>query len=132
MPHTIRRLPRESIIVVTYEEPFDYTMANFETIFREVGKLAEGIEGPIFAINDANGLKLNFSTLVTALTNALFNPISKYPGSDRTIGLLVGKGMLFDILQKAVGRKQHGELKMAVFETLEEAIEYARTELRQS
>lgn len=132
MPHTIRRLPGVPIIVITYKEPFDYTMLNFETIFKEVGKQAEGIEGTIYNINDASGLKLNFSTVVKALTNALFRPMSVYPGGERTVTVVVGKGMLFDIAQKAAGRKQHGELAMLVFETLEEALEDIRNRLKKS
>lgn len=132
MPYTIQRLPGEPIIIITYTEPFDYNMTNFETIFKEVGKAAQGIDGTIYDINDVHGLNLNFGTVVKAISNALFHPLTNYPGSERTVTIMIGKGVLFDVAQKAAGRKQHGELQVLIFETVETALENIRNKLKSS
>ena len=127
MPHTVRKLPGEPIIVVTYTEPFDYAMG-FEDIKNSIGKIANGIEGPVFDIHDVSTLQFTFSKVVTALRNALLNPTLK--GKTTTLG--VGAGILFDLATKAASRRQYGMTNILLFPTPEEAISYARERLKQS
>jgi hypothetical protein len=127
MPHTIQRLSNEPIILVTYEEPFDYALG-FEEIKKAVASTAEGIEGQVYDIHDVRQLRLNFSKVVTALANALLNPILK--GRTTTIG--VGTGMLFDLATKAAGQKQYGTLNVLIFPTVEEAVNYVHEHLKKS
>lgn len=128
MSYQIQQLNDEPIIIITYQEPFDYGK-DFDNVKDAIAARVEGIEGKIYEIHDARALQLSFPNLVIALASALLTRGKEYSHKDRLVTIGVGSGPLFDIATKAAAQKQYGERSVHVKTSLEEAIDFAHQEI---
>jgi hypothetical protein len=122
MPYRIERLSGEPIVVVTWQGSF--SERDFVAVCGDVVNLV-GPERPIVRIDDVRDLKADFGDIVSGMGVAR----KKLPGSpsDPTFkALLVGSGMLWNLVSKGAKQLQYGGIDVPLFTSMEEAIENAR------
>ncbi|HEC22198.1 MAG TPA: hypothetical protein ENI95_04705 [Chloroflexi bacterium] len=125
MSFTMQRLPDEPILIVTR---FDAVPSDLPDIFRLSLELKKEIEGTVYRIHDLSRIDLDFSTMVEGMANAS----AKCEGSmrdSRFRDILVGSHELIQLASAAFQQKQYGGLTIPLFESLEEAVEYARLQI---
>jgi hypothetical protein len=124
MSYRLERLPDEPIVVLTLLPDFSMRQ-DIRASSEEAALLIEQVAGDrIYFIYDLRDLRLNFSDVVTGLgqaakaTDMLKNP--------RIRTIIVGSGALVEMGVKALSQEQYGGRPAPLFETVEEAIDYAR------
>lgn len=126
--YTLEQLPGEPIIIMTYKEPFDWQTEIPEASVEFVRMLEEQ-PGPVYFIHDfgfvgATVADAIFTTnYVTRISKVLHHPKMKEFLATRASGLvaLAAKGMDSDIF---------GNVPVKAFDTVEEALEYARMNIQ--
>ena len=118
--------PGEPIVVTTYSEPYppdkDIVEAN-----HQVKAILEQIDGPIYLINDIRSVEFNFSQVVVSMATAFKDRSSLPP--DRIIGIAVGTQSMLKLFVNSAKQFQYGEVSIERFDTVEEAIAFARERL---
>jgi chromosome condensin MukBEF ATPase and DNA-binding subunit MukB len=129
MPVTVTRLPDEPIILAHIYDRMD--LATIRSMFEQTAALAQEIEGPLFRITNFRDVDVS----IREMANALVEANRCAPGSTRdprvTPIMVAGRNrvrLLFD----AMKRKEFGGREVLVFDTLDEALSYARSQVRQS
>ncbi|HEC22199.1 MAG TPA: hypothetical protein ENI95_04710 [Chloroflexi bacterium] len=125
MSFTVQRLPNEPILIVTR---FDATPSDLLQIFQQSLELSEDIEGTVYRIHDISRVDLDFGTMVAGMANAS----EKRKGSmrdPRFQDILVGGHELIRLASAAFQQEQYGNLTIPFFESLEEALDYARKQI---
>jgi hypothetical protein len=127
MKFNVERLSNEPILIVTIYK--DYVVGRdsaeiVQTVDSKIGKEESGL----YSIYDLRDMKMTFGELVLALSNQS----QRAPGAmadPRTQAVIVGSSELVRFGAEAFKQEQYGNLKFPLFETLDEALVYARTEV---
>ncbi len=125
MSFTVQRLPNEPILIITR---FDATPSDLPQIFQQSLELSEDIEGTVYRIHDISRINPDFGTMVMGMANAS----EKREGSmrdPRFQDILVGSHELIRLASAAFQQEQYGGLTIPLFESLEEALDYARKQI---
>ena len=128
MPFKIERLPGESIIVTTWAEPANLTEEMPES-WKKIDALIGPDEDKVYCITDLRGLSVDFSTMIKGMTLQR----GRQPGSSsdlRIRSILVGTGMLWEIVSKGVKQIRGGNAELPLFSTMEEALAHAREKIK--
>jgi hypothetical protein len=123
MGFQVKRFENEPIILVTWTDPMDVGK-DIPDSFPAIDALVEEDEA-VFCINDLRGIKTNFSETVIAMAYSR----KKAPGSPRDPRLhniLVSPNELMQLVARSAGQDQYGNLNVAIYGTVEEALEHAR------
>ena len=128
MRYTVERLSNEPIIVVVIGT--DYAVGKH---FLELAQLVDSKVGKdetgVYAIFDITEMKMSFGDLVIAMSNQS----QKAPGAladPRLNTLIVGSGDLVKLGIQAFQQEQYGNLNFRLFTSVDEALKYAREELK--
>jgi hypothetical protein len=124
MSYNFERLPGEGILIVTYHE--DYSVRLHAAASVEEGtKLLDAEKTPIYFIIDAIAVSIDLddlissATLATRQTRFLTHPII------REI-ILVTRSKLLSLAAKGLDSVAFGHVKVRVFATRDDALNYAR------
>lgn len=128
MPIQTEKLPEENIILATYTNP--YKVADSEITLELLGQLLPEMEGGVFLVVDASQLSMNFSDLVQGLATVASNQYGKILAEKRLRIAAVVTNKILEFGTKALSQLQYGGLKVEVFNTLDDALVFARSELR--
>lgn len=126
MAFDVERLEGEPIVVVRGRTLPDDHRQEMQKMFDAVNKLI-GPDEKVFCITDLTEMKINFSNLVMGMSSIR----DKRPGSPsdpRVTSVMVGSGALWSLAASAASQTQYGGVKVKIFSTLEEAVEFARQE----
>ncbi len=126
MSYLIEQMAGEPIVIVTFEEGFDAGTQTGDLI-RDVTETLAHTSGPIFTIFEASKVKITFSKLAAGMADATrLLPSRGLP--PRIQGLVVCRDDLIRLGARAINHSQGSEV--LVFDTLDEALSYARLSLR--
>lgn len=127
MKFKVERLPNEPILIVTIYKEYVVGRDSAEIVQTVDSKIGKD-EAGLYSIYDLREMKMTFGELVLALSNQS----QKAPGAmadPRTQAIIVGASELVRFGAEAFKQEQYGNLKFPLFETLDEALGYARTEV---
>ncbi len=133
MPVKLERIPGESIIHATVDEPFD-PEHDIRNMYNDYISLRMPIPGQVALIIDVGKTVQgpdSFSNMVIALAE-----ISKGIRTSKSAGftsppivILVGSGMIADLVAKAPEQEQYGGVRGLLCSSYEEALALAREKL---
>jgi hypothetical protein len=127
MSYRLEQLPDEPIIVLSLLSDSSLREQISDSAEEATLLIEEAAEEWVYLIYDVRNLRPNFSDLVGALgqatkaTNLFKNP--------RLRTVVVGSGPLVEMGVKALSQEQYGGRPAPLFETVEEAIDYARQQV---
>lgn len=130
MPIEVELFQDEPIIILHMSEPVDY-----EFLARDaaelVTKATAGMDGPIYRISNYNALKPSFTDMLLAISGARQ---AKKGGlkDERMRPILVSNHELAKIGRIALNQSQYSLGHVQVFTTPEEAVAYAREQIKAS
>jgi hypothetical protein len=129
MTPSITKLPDEPIVIVTIRLPLHEYLDDIAILNEQVAQILATTEGPVYRISDGSKLDdIAFSDILLWLGEQR----TSRPGSvldSRVIPIAVGSGRMAQAgLRKLAERTG---VHMPLFETLEEAVEFARAQLAQ-
>jgi hypothetical protein len=128
MPYTVQRLPSEPIIVVSWSNPTDSAKDSLK-MSAEVDALIAPDENHIYCVQDFRNLKVDFSSMVTGMATQR----EKRPGAagdPRLRTIMVGSGLLWELASKGAKQLQYGGLDIPLFSSVDDAVAYARTKVK--
>ena len=114
------------IIIATYSEPFSPSEDVIQTN-RLVAEALDNIEGAVYLINDIRQVDLTFSRVVQTMASAFRDDTTLEPS--RIHGIAVGASGMLKLFVDSAKQFQYGNIDIAMFDTAEEAIEYARQKI---
>jgi len=128
MKFTVERLPNEPILMITILK--DYVVGKdtpdiVRTVDSKIGKDETGL----YSIYDLREMKMTFGDLVLALSNQS----QKAPGAmadPRASAVIVGSSEMVKLGAQAFQQEQYGNLKFPLYQSVEEALSYAREQLQ--
>lgn len=127
MKFTVERLPNEPILIVTIGK--DYQVGkDSPDIFRAVDSKIGKDESGLYSIYDLREMKMTFGDLVIALSNQS----QKAPGAmadPRASAVIVGSSEMVKLGAQAFQQEQYGNLKFPLYESVEDALKYAREQV---
>jgi hypothetical protein len=126
MAYELKQLEGEPIIVVTYKEPYSPGEDVIQTN-RLVAQKLDNIEGAVYLINDIREVNLTFSRVVQTMAAAFNDNTTLAP--NRIHGIAVGASKMLKLFVDSAKQMQYGNIDVVMFDTAEEAIEYARKKL---
>ncbi len=121
----VTRLPEEPIIIATLCGPLNVDVVR--TVFTQTAELAQDVNGPIYRISDFLNADASFKSLVGVITET--TRLRPYGTRDPRIHpvLVCGYNRL-RFLPELLCRKEFGSVKVPIFDTLDEALIYARSQ----
>lgn len=127
MTYTIEKLPNEPILLQTFNPGFSMIKDGPASI-EDATRLLDSLDEPVFFINDMSHSTPSFEEVLhgsnmTARQTQLF----KHPMIRETI--IVTSSSLMTLAVKGMNSATFGNLQMKVTRTLDEALEYTRTQL---
>lgn len=129
MPYTVTPQGDDPILLVEMSDPFDFRKdprairAKILDVFGSSGR-------PFFIIYDLRKLPITFNDVVTAVTDAVNVKESKYEiFQDYGRMSLVGAGPLITLTVRISSRFVPTSGEIRAFDTVEEALEYARSQV---
>lgn len=129
MTVTVNKLPDEPVILISCQEPVDWSK-EFHAALEELVRLRDSLEGcpKYYAIIDVTAVTMGFSDVVLALGEA--HEASKKHRQDMPVSLsLVGSGGLMELASKAMGQQQYGKYHMPLYTSLDKALEIVRADI---
>ncbi len=125
----IEQLSEEPIILYTYSNPYKAN-EEIQAVIDGATELTAGIPGTVYAIHDVHNVKVSFSELVSSMGTAIKSFRELKPDFlERTKTILVGTSSLLKLAADSFNQVQYGELSVELFDTVNEALAYARGEI---
>lgn len=127
MSVSVKKLPGEPIVIVTYTMPFkgkdDVNAAN-----AGVADLITRVEGDLYRIADLSTVTIEWNELIRALQEATHRKEGTLRDS-RVHSIFVGEDQGVVMAVNSLKQQQYGGIDAKWFATLNEALEYARNEI---
>jgi hypothetical protein len=127
MAFTIEQLPGEPIWIITYEEPIDFKNDPVG-VKSYLGEATADCPGVFYSVHDARDITVKFSDVVMGLAAAFRTSNFKLDAS-RGRMLVVGAEKLIRLAAESAKQVQYGGVHIEIFDTMEEALAYAREQL---
>ncbi len=124
---TAQHLPNEPILIIKLYR--DYVVGKdtaemLSTVNEQIGENESGL----YSIYDLTEMKMSFGDLVMAMSNQA----QKAPGAmadPRVTTVIVGSSEMVKLGVQAFQQEQYGNLRFPLYESVEEALKYAREQL---
>ncbi len=129
MPVEVERLEGEPIIIVRASGHIEPRQGMLE-MYAAVDALIKPDE-KVFCITDLSEMSVSFSDLVMGMS-AIREKRPGSPNDPRICNIMVGSGPMWNLASKAAKQLQYGGVDVHLFSAMEEAIEYARKEMKGS
>ncbi len=126
MSTTVEKLPGEPIAIIVHHPPY---IPNDAILYaeQELAKILASMEGPLYVITDFRAIDVTFSDLVMSLADAVARSDEGSVKSERTRLVLVGSSQLVAMGASAFAQEQYGGFYVPFFASVEEALEYCRS-----
>jgi len=127
MKVTAKRLPNEPILIIKLYKDYVVGRDTAEMLSTVNGQIGADESG-LYSIYDLTEMKMTFGDLVMALSNQA----QKAPGAmadPRVTTVIVGSSELVKFGAQAFQQEQYGNLKFPLYESVDEALKYAREQL---
>lgn len=124
MTVTVKQLDNEPIVIATIYDPVDMLVDPFVNR-DESNHIARRFTGKVYRITDFSRFHLTFSQLVQGLAEDI------RLSAPNLVHLFVGSSELVNFAGDVIKQKQYGEREARVFANVDEAVAYARAELKQ-
>lgn len=125
MVFSVERLEGESIIIFTLLDGYNFEL-DTPAAHEEIAKYtAEINKKPIYRITDFSKVTMSFTDLVLGLTSGT----KEEPGSladSRLRNLFVGDDDMVEFAAESLIQTQYGKIPTLVFDSMDEAVAYAR------
>jgi hypothetical protein len=129
MPFRVERLNNKPIITTTWSEPADIAK-EMPASWKEIDSQIGPGESEIYSITDLRELSISFSSIVSGM--ALQRGRMAGSASDPRIrSILVGAGVLWQVVSRAVRQVQGASIELPLFSTMEEALAHVNKKLMQ-
>lgn len=125
--YSVERLPDEPIIIGIFHDTFSLK-EDVDPYISEVQALFDELGTGFFYVNDTRNLHVNlFQDLLVAVNKATrgLGAVLRHPGMEEYI--LVTTDKLLQMSARGLRAEVFGGIPATVFETIEEAMEYARS-----
>ena len=129
MTITVEKLPGEPIVIATYQEPIDW-QKEIPEMFEQILVLRDTFEGcpKYYAILDLRAIKIGFSEMVLTMGEA--RKAGKKRRPDMPVSpSLIGSGPIIRLASKAMEQQQYGEYRVALYTSLDKALDMIRAEI---
>jgi hypothetical protein len=129
MSYTIEKLRGEPILVNILHEDFRFGSKSQTNAHDEVIRILDDAPEPLFMIIDMSQVSMDFVSLMSNANTATrgVSPILHHPKIRRTI--IVSNDLIIKLSVQGMDSPIFGNVSMMLFSTLDEAIDYARSEL---
>ncbi len=128
MPFAIIQMPGEPIVLVRIEVPLEQHIASAASVNAQLAQLASASSGDIYILIDMRGQAPTFSDILIGIQ--LLNQPESWLEQRSARPVLVGTDPMLRIAIKRF--KQQLGLDLVHFETMDEALVYARAEIAKS
>ena len=128
MPFAIIQMPGEPIVLVRIEVPLEQHIASATSVNAQLAQLARASSGDIYILIDMRGQVPTFSDILIGIQ--LLNQPESWLEQRAVRPVLVGTDPMLRIAIKRF--KQQLGLDLVHFETMDEALAYARAEIAKS
>lgn len=124
LTYSVEKLQDEPIMIVRLVE-VDQLQPSMPTTGAEVAAILDSVSEPVFLILDMSNIKISLDTLVSSTNRAV--GIDKFLTHPNVSELLdVTTNPMLRLAAKGTASKVFGNIKTQVFDTLEDALAYAR------
>lgn len=136
MAVTYEKLPNEAITIITVSGSVDegFLLPGPDEMDREILGIVEETPGHDYLIIDINDVQMSFSELVMVL-GGVRREIKEMGGGafvhTNITYLFVGSDDMAELAVKALGQDQYGHIEALLFPTVNEALAFAREQIRQ-
>jgi hypothetical protein len=130
MPIQVEFMKDEPITVYHYPEKLESNQDIRDAVIEATNHNRNLTDPVIWVIHDTTHLKLDFSTLVSALVTLTKEGPEGFD-DPRLRAAAVSSSELVKLAAKAAGQRQYGSWQVAIFNTYEEALAHAREDLAQ-
>jgi hypothetical protein len=131
MSYSFELLPDEPILIATMYDSFSIKH-DAEAHLSELASILDGLDQRVCYISDIRALKINvFQDFLAAVSKAFRGneAVIKHPNITTTI--IVSTAELIKLSAKGLNTEVFGHLSLPVFDTLDEALAYARSLIKQ-
>ena len=131
MPFTVERVGNEPILLLALKEPLNL-QEEIGGIFRTIDKHLSNMPTPAVVIHDFSEFHISFGDLVMGLQAQTKTPNA--PGTltdERSHTCIIGNDDIIRIASDSLKQDQYGGLDVPIYESYDEAIQYARQWLAQ-
>lgn len=125
MPYSVRKLP--DMPVILFESPPGESISgNFEAIAAEISRLLETQPEPVFLVIDIRNVTLALDDMLRGIDLATrgHRPVLLHPRIRENVFAAAAPMSIMAL--KALSSATFGQVKMAQFETVEQALDYCR------
>jgi hypothetical protein len=129
MSFKIEKLPNEPIIICTLAPNFE-PANDYPSFWPQLGKMVEGMEGPIYRITHLLSTNFNFGQMTVAIGEETRSGLPGSLGDPRIRSVLVSQAALAQLAVQSLQQEQYGQRDNPLFGTLEEALAYVREQQR--
>lgn len=129
MSFSIEKLPGEPIIISTMARDFN-PHQNGEAFWNALAAAMEGEASPIYRITVLDGIEANFSDMMITLAEEARGDRPGSTADPRIRALLVARIPMAQLAVEGLKQDQYGQLDVSLFTTLDEALDYARAEIK--
>jgi hypothetical protein len=131
MPFTIEKLANEPIVFVTISNPFE-VKHDVPLFAHQLQAVFDAEDGPLWDVTDVRGLSIDFSDMVSGMAMMTRGELGVLRDPKlRRFAILVSNNLIM-IAAKGLGQAQYGAIPMLICETLDEAFERVRSEIRET
>ena len=126
MGFTLELLPHEPILITTAKGML--VVQDFANMFTASRKLLKGVEGPIYRISDFREASSSFTDLIR-LAQIASKGGEGTTTDPRIKAVLVGTNQWVSLARTIFEQPQYTSVRFPTFETMEDALLYARNQL---
>jgi hypothetical protein len=125
MAFTIEKIPLEQIIIITLHPDFD-AGTGYPELWKQLAPYVADMEAPIYRITVMEFEDVDLEEMTHMLAQEAQSGMPGSAGDPRVKPLLVSEAALAQMGAASPDQEQYGRINSPVFETLEEALSYAR------
>jgi hypothetical protein len=125
MPFTVTQIPGEPIVIAQIEVPLEQHMASIKSVTDQLARLAATSSPLLFVLVDLRDQSLSFSDILIGME--ILNAPPNWLAQPTVRTVLVGTDPMIGIALKRF--KQQLGVDLTRFETIEDALAYARAEI---
>lgn len=128
MPFVVRKLPGEPIIITTIALPLHRYTQNLRSLNAQIAGIAARESGQLYRIMDGRNVELSFSDILLYLDENRSGPGTL--ADPRLHSIFVSPHPMGEVLVRKLAREM--DLVIPHFRRLDEALHYARAQIRAS
>lgn len=126
----VERVPGEPIVIVKYVDPREPAAQQVRSTSEQIVNVTADISGMIYRINDVREYNLTYKEIALGLAEETTAGLPGLVSDPRVCSITVGSSHYVKLGTQAARQPQYGELEIKLFESMDEALAYARRQAR--